>query len=339
MNSKTVPLVEVVRGGVVESRHFGSAAVVDADGVLIASAGDPQALTFLRSAAKPFQALPLVEEGVVDAFRLTPAELALCCASHEGEAAHVDGARSILRKSGSDESLLRCGAHAPYSSAAALKLAASGQPPEPIHNNCSGKHAGMLALAQHMGWDPHDYHLLEHPVQQRMFDEVCRWTGLRRSEVRVGVDGCGVSCFAAPLDRMARAFARFGDRAEHGGSPHAVIDAMTGEPFMVGGTGRACTDVMAAGRGSVFVKLGAEGVYGGGIPSKGLGFAIKVADGGRRAVEVALVRLLECLDVFSATQLQAVKGHGSPVLRNTRGEEVGELRSIFDVSVPLRVGG
>jgi L-asparaginase II len=326
--------VEVVRGGTVESRHRVHLAVCDADGRVIASCGEPSIPTFYRSAAKPMQALPLVEEGVAERLGLSSGELALCCASHEGEPAHVDGARSILEKAGADEGLLQCGAHAPYSVEAARALAQTGGRPERVHNNCSGKHAGMIALAIAMGWDPMDYHRLEHPVQRRMIQEVVRWTGLAEDEIPVGIDGCGVACFAAPLDVMASSFASFAREAAEGASAGQIVHAMTSHPFMVGGTGRTCTDVMEVAGDRVFVKLGAEGVYGGGVPGRGLGFAIKVEDGGRRAVEVALLRVLQGLDVLTGDEMARLRRHANPEVRNTRGEVVGEVRAAFDV--PLR---
>lgn len=330
-------IVEVVRGGTVESRHRVSVAVCDASGDSVARVGVSNPLTYYRSAAKPMQALPLVEEGVTERFGFTPEELALCCASHEGEERHVEGARSILRKAGASEDLLRCGPHLPYSSAAAASLMARGALPRPIHNNCSGKHAGMIALALAQGWDPVDYHEASHPVQQRMIDEVVRWSGVQRDRIPTGVDGCGVVCFAVPLSAMAASFAAFASAASNGEPAAEVVRAMTRHPFMVGGTGRACTDVMAAGAGRVFVKLGAEGVYGGGVPDRGLGFAIKVEDGGRRAVEVALVRVLECLEVLSTSEVRGLAAHARPQVRNTLGEVVGELRAAFDLSTRAEV--
>ena len=326
--------VEIVRAGVVESRHEVHIAVCDASGSLIAETGEASGPTFYRSAAKPLQALPLVEEGIADRYSLTPAELALCCASHEGEAEHVEGVRSILAKAGVDESLLTCGPHAPFSQRSADALARDGVEPQRIHNNCSGKHAGMLALAVGMGWEPVDYHLPDHPVQRRMQAEIERWTGLPRVTIATGIDGCGVVCFAVPLDVMATSFARFADAARSEEPVSRIVAAMTSHPFMVGGTGRTCTDVMEVGRGAVFVKLGAEGVYAGGVPERGLGFAIKVADGGRRAVEVALVHTLAELGVLASIQVEALAQHGRPDQTNTRGEVVGSIRPAISLSSP-----
>jgi L-asparaginase II len=324
-------VVEVVRGDVVEARHTVHIAVADADGRVVARAGNIDGLTYYRSSAKPLQALPLVEEGVTSRFGISLPELALCCASHEGEPEHVATARSILSKIGVDEGLLRCGPHLPLGTEASQALLMLGGQAMPIHNNCSGKHAGMLALAVGMGWDPVDYHLPGHPVQDRMLREILRWTGLGEGQVPTGVDGCGVVCFAAPLYQIAKSFARFAVATAHDEGPAEIVRAMTTHPFMVGGTGRACTQVMEVTAGRAFVKLGAEGAYTGGIPAEGLGFAIKVEDGGRRAVEVALVRVLQALGVLTEAEASTICHHGNPIVYNTRGEAVGEIRAAFDL--------
>ena len=312
-----------------EARHTVHVAVADAHGRVVARAGNGNGLTYYRSAAKPFQALPLVEEGIVRRFGISLPELALCCASHEGEPEHVATARSILSKIGVDEALIRCGSQLPFGADASQELLMLGGQAMPIHNNCSGKHAGMLALAVGMGWNPVDYHLPGHPVQDRMLREILRWTGLGETEVATGVDGCGVVCFAVPLFQIARSFARFSVAAADNEGPAEIVRAMTTHPFMVGGTGRACTQVMEAAAGKAFVKLGAEGTYIGGIPASGLGFAIKVEDGGRRAVEVALVKVLEELGVLTEAAVTAISHHGNPIVYNTRGEAVGEIRPAF----------
>jgi len=324
-------VVEVLRAGIVEAQHRVHIAIMDADGEMVASTGKTNTLTYYRSAAKPFQALPLVEEGVTSRLGISLPELALCCASHEGEPDHISTARSILSKAGIDEKLLRCGPHLPFSAEASRTLLAQGGRAMPIHNNCSGKHAGMLALAIGMGWDPVDYHLPTHPVQDRMFREIRRWTELNKAQVSMGVDGCGVVCFATRLSDIARSFARFAVAAACGEGPADIVRAMTTHPFMVGGTGRACTQVTEATAGKAFLKLGAEGTYTGGIPAAGLGFAIKIEDGGRRAVEVALVRVLQELGVLTETDSLKIAEHGKPAVYNTRGEVVGEIRPAFDI--------
>jgi L-asparaginase II len=189
----------------------------------------------------------------------------------------------------------------------------------------------MLALAVAHGWDPEGYHLAEHPVQQRMTDEMVRWTGVARSDIEKGVDGCGVVCFSVPLHAMAASFARFAAAAYRGEAPGRIVEAMVTHPFMVGGTRRACTEIMERTGPRAFVKLGAEGAYGGGLPARGLGFAIKVADGARRAVEVALLRVLEDLDALDGTDLEALARWRVMPVKNTLGDVVGEVRADFDL--------
>jgi len=317
----------------VESRHTVHVAVVDSAGRVVSAVGDAESRTFYRSAAKPFQALPLVEDGVVDHFGITSEELAVCCASHEGEPEHLAAARSILGKAGLDEEHLRCGPHPPFAEAEARALARRGEQPRPIHNNCSGKHAGMLALAVTRGWDPEGYHEERHPVQRRMRAEIVRWAEVSDREVGSAVDGCGVTCFSVPLRAMAGSFARLAAAAAEGQPAARVVSAMTRHPFMVGGTRRTCTEVMERTGFRAFVKLGAEGVYGGGLTDRRIGFAIKVEDGARRAVEVALLHVLERLDVLGPGDLQALARWRRPLVRNTRGDVVGEVRPSFELAV------
>jgi L-asparaginase II len=196
----------------------------------------------------------------------------------------------------------------------------------------------MIALAIAMGWDPVDYHAGPHPVQRRMIDEVVRWSGIPEDRIPTGVDGCGVVCFAVPLHAMAASFGAYTLAADRGEPAARVVEAMTEHPFMVGGTGRTCTDLMEVAGDRVYVKLGAEGVYGGGLREQGLGFAIKVMDGGRRAVEVALVHLLASLDVLSDDEVARLAHHGNPAVLNTLDDVVGEVRAAFDVSVPTGSG-
>ena len=320
--------VEVWRGGAAESRHRVSVAVCEGAGELRARAGDPDLLVYARSAVKPMQALPLVEDGVADAFALTETELALCCASHSGEPRHVQAAASMLRKIGADADALACGPHAPYHENSARTLRERGEQPTRLHNNCSGKHAGMLALARHHGWPLAGYHLASHPVQQRMTVELARWTGVDAEDLTTAVDGCGVVTFAAPLSRLARAFARFAASARKTDSAaHRVVMAMTGNPEYVGGTDRLCTELMRAAGGRLFVKVGAEGVYLAGAPGAELGIALKVEDGAVRAAEPALIAVLRELNLLSDDEVGALARFAQPVIRNTRNEEVGFIRA------------
>ncbi len=326
-----VDAVHVMRGGVVESAHAVHAAVVDPRGRRVASLGEPERVTFFRSSAKPFQCLPLVEDGLAEAHGLTAREIAVCCASHNAEPGHLDLVRSVLERAGLGEDALLCGPHAPLHEPTSQALAAAGGSPRPIHNNCSGKHAGMLLLAAGHGWTPTDYVDPGHPVQRRMLGEIARWTGLPESAIATGVDGCGVVCFAVPVTAMARAYAAIGLAARSGGAAGRVVEAMTANPWVVAGSGRLCTDLMSVAGGDVLAKLGAEGVYGAAWLSRGWGIGVKVEDGSRRALEVALVELLRQLGALGPDQVAALEGHGAPPVLNTLGEVVGGIRPAFEL--------
>jgi L-asparaginase II len=323
----TDSVVEVVRGAVVESVHRVSAAVVAADGTLRAHAGNPEFFTFLRSAAKPLQALPLVEDGAVERFGLTTEELALSCGSHSGTARHTGLAQGMLAKLGLDGEALACGPHPPIDAATVRDLAEAGLEPQRLHNNCSGKHAGMMALARARGWEPAGYERLEHPVQGRMLAEISRWSGLPQEAIALGTDGCGVVCFGMPLRSMALAYARMAAAARAGErGPSAVVEAMTAHPELVAGEGRVCTELMRRTGGRIFAKIGAEGVYCVGVPGAELGIALKVEDGNTRAVAPAILTVLRELDLISEDDFGAMHDLVFTETVNTRGETVGQLR-------------
>ncbi len=308
--------VERRRGGIVESFHEVHVAVVDAAGRLAARAGDPDLVTFWRSAAKPFQALPIVLDGAADAFGLTPADLALACASHSSEPAQVDAVRRLLAKIGCSEADLLCGPHTPLSEAVAQDYRAAGVTLTAVHSNCSGKHAGMLALARHHGWPTAHYVAAEHPVQRRCRDEIARWSGVPGADLGAGVDGCGVQCFALPLRRMAQAYARLGVSDDAG--PRRIRTAMLEHPELIAGEGRPCTEVMRAFPGRVVAKVGAEGVYSALVMDRQVGVALKIADGHTQAAVLALHAVLGELGLGA--------GAAPRPIRNSRGLEVGDMR-------------
>ncbi len=321
-------VVEVTRGPLVESRHEVSVAVVDADGRLRARAGDPGLVVYARSAVKPLQALPLVEDGGVDALGVTPAELAVCCGSHNAEERHLEAVRALLRRAGADESALACGPHPPLGAAAARVLAERGLEPGRIHNNCSGKHAGMLALARVHGWALAGYHRPEHPVQQRVLRSVAQWCALDADGIQTAVDGCGLPTFALPVATLAGAYARLAAADRRGeDAPGRVVGAMLRHPEYVAGTDRLCTELMRAAGGRIFAKVGAEGVYCAGVPGAELGIALKVHDGAWRAAEPALLATLAALQLLSREEAGALERFVEPVVSNTRGEPVGVVRA------------
>ncbi|MGH7555309.1 MAG: asparaginase [Longimicrobiales bacterium] len=321
-------VVEVWRGSFVESRHRVSVAVVDAQGRLRASAGDPGTVAFARSALKPIQSLPMVEDGASEQFGFGPDEIALCCASHSGEARHVEAVRSMLRKIGVDEEALACGPHQPMSAQAAEALRTEGKNPGRVHNNCSGKHVGMLALARFHGWPVTGYQLAEHPVQLRLLTEVARWSGTAEEDIPTAVDGCGVVTYALSLQAMAASFGRLAGATRCGDAvPSQVVHAMLRYPEFVGGTERLCTQLMRVADGRIFAKVGAEGVYCAGIPGAELGVALKVEDGATRAAEPALLAVLRGLGLLSADEMADLGRFAEPDIVNTRGERVGRIRA------------
>ena len=305
-------LVENVRGSVVESRHVVHVAVVDAAGRLVATAGDPDLVTFWRSAAKPFQALPLVEDGVVEQFKLTRQDLALACASHSSEPAQVSLVREFLQRIGCSERELMCGPHRPLSDAVAKDYETRGVRLTAVYSNCSGKHTGMLALAKHHGWPTEFYARIEHPVQRRCLKAISDYTDVPANDIGVAVDGCGVACFALPLRAMALAYTRL---------EGPILEAMMLHPELIAGDGRPCTEMMRAHPGRVVAKVGAEGVYSAVLLREGLGVALKVEDGHSVASALAIAAVLAELGL----RPQPPSLMKRPIT-NSRGETVGEMR-------------
>jgi L-asparaginase II len=320
--------VEVWRGSVIESVHRVSIAVADPSGRLRAESGTPDLVCHARSAVKPLQALPLVEEGIAKSLSMTVQEIALCCASHSGESHHVATARAMLRRIGLDESALACGAHPPFHEPSARALQERGEKPGRIHNNCSGKHAGMLMLACAKGWPVGGYEKGAHAVQARMLDTIAAWTEAPKDEIPTAIDGCGVVTFALSLRQMASAFARFAAAARRGDdAPATIAQAMGRNPDYVGGTDRLCTELMRTVDGRIVVKTGAEGVYCATVPGAELGIALKVEDGAKRASEPALIAVLKALGLVSEDEVARLARFAMPVIVNTRGEEVGAIRA------------
>lgn len=319
-------LVEVTRGTLVESAHRGAAAVADASGRLLLQVGDIARPVYPRSAIKPMQAIPLIESGAADAFGFGAEELALACASHSGEPRHVAVARRMLERAGLAEEALECGGHAPINEAAMRKIVAAGGRWTPIHNNCSGKHSGMLATARHLGEAHAGYVAPAHPVQVRIHAVLEELTRERLGSEHCGVDGCSAPNWAIPLKGLAVGYARLasgkGLSKERQQAGRRLIEAGMAEPEMVAGEGRFCTRLMRNVRG-LFVKTGAEGVYCGCVPSRGIGVALKIDDGGQRAAEAAVAELLMGLLPEFRTELIALSH--APV-RNVRGLTVGEVR-------------
>lgn len=306
--------VEQRRGDRTETVHRVHVAVVDATGALVARAGDPDFVTFWRSAAKPFQALPIVLDGAAEHFQLDAGHLALACASHSSEPAQVERVREFLARIGATEADLQCGPHTPLSDTVARSYRARSVELTAVYSNCSGKHTGMLALARFHGWATADYHRLQHPVQQRCLREVCRWTDMNEAAIGTAVDGCGVVCYALPVRKMARAYAKLATAG-------VISQAMLQHPELIAGEGRPCTDMMRAFPDRVITKVGAEGVYSGVLINERLGISLKVEDGHGLAAALAMASVLSQLGL--TPQPDTLQ---SRINYNTRGEAVGELR-------------
>ncbi|MCP5366970.1 MAG: asparaginase [Hyphomicrobiales bacterium] len=324
-------LVEVTRGGAVESRHRGAAAVVRADGTVAAAWGDIGAAVFPRSAIKSVQALPLVETGAADTFDVSDAELALACASHAGEPEHVERVAAWLARLGLGPDDLACGPQWPRRDADAHAMARAGQTPSPLHNNCSGKHTGFLATALHKGEPTRGYAEPTHPVQQRVLGVFEQMSGTDLGAAPCGIDGCSAPTWAMPLGNLALAMARLAAPDDlppaRARAARRVFAAMTAHPYLVAGTDRYCTTVMQAGAGALMVKTGAEGVYCAALPAHGLGIALKCDDGATRAAEVTMTALLLHLDLAAGALKARLEALARPDITNWRGVAVGDVRT------------
>ena len=338
-------LVEVTRGAITESRHRGHVIAVEPDGRIVAFLGAPETVTFLRSSAKPHQAIPLIASGAADHFGFTEQEIALACASHSGEPIHTELVGSMLRKIGLGPGDLKCGVHEPFSPDVARDLRVRGEEPNVLQNNCSGKHAGMLALAKFLGAATEDYDRPENDVQVAIGETIAKFSDIRLEDISVGVDGCGVPVFGITVKGMALMYARLVAPPEEIDEPtrkacKRIVAAMTGFPDLIGGTrDRLDTEMMRATGGSLVSKVGAEGVYTAGVLPcetwpKGLGLALKIEDGDdHRARPTVVIESLHQLGVLSDDARDAVSRYAFFPIRNRRAEVVGEVRAVFALKV------
>jgi L-asparaginase II len=325
-------LVEVTRGGIAESVHRGAVAVVDADGHVVLALGDVDKPVFPRSAIKGLQAIPLIESGAADQYGLTDIEIALACASHNGEPEHVAVAAGMLAKAGLDVSALECGAQFPMRANAGHPLIKSGASPTALHNNCSGKHAGFICVACAEGRDHHGYVKPDHPVMREVTAAVAALTGHALDHADCGTDGCSIPAFTIPLKAMAVGFARFGTGHGLGVKRAAAISrirqAVAAAPFYVAGTGRFDTVAMDILKLRAFLKVGAEGVYCASLPELGFGVALKCDDGTTRAAEVMMAAVLARFLTLSEHETTGLEPLTRPQLRNWNGIHVGGLRPV-----------
>lgn len=344
-------LVEATRGGIVESFHRGAVAVVDAAGAVHTAIGDIDRPVFARSAVKLLQALPLVASGAAEAFALTDAELALACASHNGEPAHAETAAGMLAKAGLDADALECGTHWPGLDSAARALAAAGRSAGPLHNNCSGKHAGFVCIgclmARATGQDARafiaGYVQPDHPVMREVTAALQAATGADLASAPRGTDGCSIPTFGIPLRRLALGFARAatgqGLAPGHAAAARRLRSAIAAAPFMVGGSGRFDTRVMEALGERVCCKVGAEGVFCAALPERGLGVALKMDDGNTaRAAEVVMAALIRALLPLDGAAAALIDSLAAPAMHNWNGIEVGTLRASATLHARLGAG-
>lgn len=340
-------LVEVRRGSITESWHRGHVLAIEPDGNVVAYLGAPQTtITFLRSSAKPFQAMPLLVSGAAERFGFTDREVAMACASHNGERIHTELAASMLEKIGLGPEALKCGVHEPYSVEAARELRERGEAPNVLHNNCSGKHAGMLAVALHLGAPIETYIRPEHPVQLAIGKTIAQFADVPVEDLAVGVDGCAVPVFGITVKAMAFAFARLVSPPQSFDEAttkacERIVRVMSTYPELIGGTSdRLDTEIMRAAPGRLVSKVGAEGVYTAGIKPceewpRGLGVALKIEDGDdRRARPTVVVETLRQLGVLKEESLEAVAKYAFFPVRNRPGDVVGEIRAKFELKKP-----
>jgi L-asparaginase II len=341
----TIPLIQTTRGNMVEVVHRGALAVVDSAGHTLAQAGDPNWVVCMRSSAKPFQLLPLVESGAADGLGLDERELAVIAASHSGSDAHVETVSGILARLGLNGRALLCGTHPPIDRQAAAALVRAEKEPLPLHHNCSGKHAGILAFAVSQGLPVEDYTDPAHPVQVRILQTLSEMADWPVQQIRVGVDGCSLPVFGLPLRQAALAYARLADPRDvpepRRGACRRIVAAMTAYPDMVAGRGRFDTALMRAGDGRIVAKGGSQGYQGVSVlpevapDGRGVGLALKIEDGnGRRGTPPATIealRQLGVLDNLEANALAELDDFGPRPLYNYRHLPVGNLAPIFEL--------
>ncbi|HXW51269.1 MAG TPA: asparaginase [Candidatus Acidoferrales bacterium] len=321
--------VLVTRGELVESEHYVCFAIVDLAGRILASNGDIERRVYMRSSAKPMIATAMVASGAADRFGFTDREIAIAAGSHSGEPKHVSAVSDMLAKIGLEESALQCGVHAPTHGPSADALCLAGEMPRAIHNNCSGKHAGILALAVALGASPEGYLSADHPAQREILRVCARLLDVPQNALGIGVDGCGIPVIAVGL-RIAAAF--YGRLGSLEGIPNdlapalkRVRDAMLAHPEYVAGTNRFDTDLMTAARPRVLAKGGAEGYHGSSALDRGIGMTVKVADGNYRAVAPFVIDRLASLGVLDEGMLRALEPHRVPKIKNHAGKVVGEI--------------
>ena len=332
---KTAKIAEVLRGEQVESVHQGIIAVVNKNVKILASLGDTQSLSFFRSAARPFQALPVVESGVVVDYAFTLKDIAIIIGSHNGEPEHCEVVSEVLEKIGLSADYLRCGIMPPRHKFSYEQLLIEGVDPSPLHNESSGIHAGMLVLARYLKQPLDDYYLPEHPVQQEIIQCVAEAAGLRPEDIPLGIDSCNVPTFALSIERMAYAYAKLAvpiHFSEVRNTACEIVKAIySSYPFLLAGTDRFTTDLLKATGSKFIAQDGAEGVYCLGIPDEGIGIAVKIADGNERVIPPVVISLLDQLGFLTAKEKDRLSAYSKGLIYNACNKLVGEIRPAFSI--------
>jgi L-asparaginase II len=329
--SETV--VSVSRGSLIECYHRGHIVAVNASGKSLYHLGNPSYKTYARSTAKLFQTLPLLESGGADHFGLSTEEIAIVCASHNGEPEHVAAVERIFAKLNIDISLLQCGSHEPKHKETRIKMRENHLQPTALHHNCSGKHAGMLALALHLQSSLSDYISPNHPVQLRMLEMLSELTQIEKHEIVQAVDGCGVPVYGMNINKLALAFARFGSQQglpkEKAEACRRIISAVTQHPFYLAGSQRFDTRLIEITKGRIIGKMGAEGIYGVTIPTSSMGIVVKIEDGAERALYPTVIETLKQLYLLNESELIQLTDFHTQWVHNNRGEIVGQIKPEF----------
>jgi L-asparaginase II len=324
-------LVEILRGPLVESYHRGALSIFDGDGKSLVAIGDVERPVFPRSAVKIIQALHLIESGAADRFGFGDKELALACASHNGEVEHVALVQNMLAKAGLDANALECGTHWPSDAKASGALSASGSTPNACHNNCSGKHTGFICTAMHQGDDPTGYVKADHVAQERVRDAMAGLTGAVHTNENRGTDGCSIPTYAISLEATAKGMAKIasgqGLSPKRANAAKRLLKACMNEPFFTAGSRRFCTRIMQAAPGHVYAKVGAEGVYCAAVPALGIGIALKIEDGAIRAAEIAVAAAVAAVSRSIPELHGPMAALAQTTDRNWNGIEVGGARS------------
>jgi L-asparaginase II len=328
------PLAVVTRNSYIESIHYGYVCVVNSSGQILYSLGDYSTKIFLRSSAKPIQAIPLLQSGAADAYKFSNKEIAVACASHSGQKIHQKAVKDILKRLELNEKSLHCGIMKPYSEEENNRLIASGIPPSVLHCSCSGKHSAMLALGKFRGYNVDDYESPTSPIQEEILKTIAEFTDEDASSIPTGTDGCGAPIYLMPINKIALSYAKLTMHSQNEKSPYykackTVFDSMTQYPEMVAGDYEFCTELMNATKGKLIGKVGSEAVYCLGIKEGSIGICMKIVDGNERAIYPAVVHVLQELGILSSSEFSTLKHWHRQILKNNHDEVIGEILPAF----------